>query len=75
MQASTSSLDRLKVTFDDSRAVSDAGLILAVALADKLGLGDLFDSHVDLGDRPGRANVGRKAMAIVASILAGGDCI
>lgn len=75
MQASTTSLDRLKVTFDDSRAVSDAGLILPVTLAEKLGLRDLFDSHVDLGDRPGRANVGRKAMAIVASILAGGDCI
>jgi hypothetical protein len=75
MQAPTSALECLIVTFDDSNAVSNSGLILPITLAGKLGLRDLFDSHIDLEDRPGRANVGRKAMAIVASILAGGDCI
>ncbi|KJF17418.1 transposase [Acidithrix ferrooxidans] len=75
MRASTSALECLIVTFDDSNAVSNSGLILPITLAGKLGLRDLFDLHIDLDDRPGRANVGRKAMAIIASILAGGDCI
>ena len=44
-----------------------------MTLGEKLGLRDLFDTRVDLRNRPGRANVGNKAMAIVASLLAGGD--
>ena len=31
--------------------------------------------HVDLGDAPGRANPGDKLLTLVASALAGGDCI
>ena len=31
--------------------------------------------HLDLGDAPGRANTGDKMMTLVASALAGGDCI
>ncbi len=34
-----------------------------------------MDSHLDLGDAPGRANVGDKMLTLVASALAGGDCI
>ena len=34
-----------------------------------------MDSHVDLGDAPGRANTGDKTLTLVASALAGGDCI
>ena len=30
---------------------------------------------MDLGDAPGRANTGDKMMTLVASALAGGDCI
>ena len=44
-------------------------------LAHHLGLGELVDCHVDLGDAPGRANAGDKMMTLVASALAGGDCI
>jgi hypothetical protein len=40
-----------------------------------LGLGDLVESHVDLGDASGRANAGDKLLTLVASALAGGDCI
>ena len=31
--------------------------------------------HLDLGNAPGRANTGDKMMTLVASALAGGDCI
>ena len=34
-----------------------------------------MDRHVDLGDAPGRANAGDKLLTLVASALAGGDCI
>jgi len=45
--------DRLSVTFDDHGLVGHAGLILVATLAARLGLGDLVDSTVRLGDRPG----------------------
>ena len=67
--------DRIQVAFDDHRLVANAGLILPVTLAQRLGLGELVDNYVDLGDAPGRANVGDKMMTLVASALAGGDCI
>ena len=67
--------DRIHVAFDDHRLVANAGLLLPVTLAHHLGLGDLVDCHVDLGDAPGRANAGDKMLTLVASALAGGDCI
>ena len=67
--------DRIHVAFDDHRLVANAGLILPVTLAHHLGLGELVDRHVDLGDAPGRANAGDKLPTLVASALAGGDCI
>ncbi len=67
--------DRIKIAFDDHRLVANAGLLLPVTLAHHLGLGELVDHHVDLGDAPGRANGGDKLLTLVASALAGGDCI
>ena len=67
--------DRIHVTFDDHRLVANAGLLLPVTLAGRLGLSELVDSHLDLGDAPGRANAGDKMLTLVASALAGGDCI
>ena len=67
--------DRIRVAFDDHRLVANAGLLLPASLALRLGLLELADSHVDLGDAPGRANTGDKLMTLVASALAGGDCI
>ena len=67
--------DRIDVAFDDHRLVANAGLILPVTLAHHLGLGELVDNNVDLGDAPGRANAGDKFLTLVASALAGGDCI
>ena len=72
---SSHSLDRLDVAFDDDRLVADAGLLLPATLAHHLGLKALVDEHLDLGDKPGRANGGDKVLTLVASALAGGDCI
>ena len=67
--------DRIQISFDDHRLVANAGLLLPVTLAQHLGLRELVDNQVDLGDVPGRANPGDKMMTLVASVLAGGDCI
>ena len=67
--------DRIDVAFDDHRLVANAGLILPTTLARHLGLPQLVDQRLDLGDAPGRANTGDKIMTLVASALAGGDCI
>ena len=72
---SSHSLDRLDVAFDDDRLVADAGLLLPATLAHHLGLRELVDEHLDLGAKPGRANVGDKLLTLVMSALAGGDCI
>ena len=67
--------DRIRILFDDHRLVANAGLLLPVTLARHLGLREVVDSHVDLGDAPGRANPGDKLLTLVASALAGGDFI
>ena len=67
--------DRIHVAFDDHRLVANAGLLLPATLAFRLGLPQLVDRHLDLGRAPGRANTGDKLMTLVASALAGGDCI
>ena len=72
---SSHSLDRLDTTFDDDRLVADAGLLLPATLAAHLGLKRLVEEHLHLGKAPGRANVGDKFLTLVASALAGGDCI
>ena len=67
--------DRIQITFDDHRLVANAGLILPATLAWRLGLPQLVDRRLDLGHATGRANTGDKMMTLVASALAGGDCI
>ena len=67
--------DGIRIAFDDHRLVANAGLILPATLALHLGLPQLVDRHLDLGDAPGRANPGDKISTLVASALAGGDCI
>ena len=68
-------LDRIQIAFDDHRLVNNAGLLLPATLALNLGLRQLVDHHLDLGDAPRRANAGDKMMTLIASALAGGDCI
>ena len=67
--------DRIQIAFDEHRLVANAGLILPTTLARHLGLPQLVDQRLDLGNAPGRANTGDKIMTLVASALAGGDCI
>ena len=67
--------DRIRILFDDHRLVANAGLLLPATLARHLGLRELVDHHLDLGGAPGRANTGDKLMTLVASAMAGGDCI
>ena len=72
---SSHSLDRLDTAFDDDRLVADAGLLLPATLAHRLGLRELVEGHLDLGERAGRPNAGDKLCTLVFSALAGGDCI
>lgn len=72
---SSHTLDATAATFDDGHLIAGAGLIQPATLAQHLGLGELFDTHVDLGAEAGHANVGDKAMTIIHSALAGGDSI
>ena len=67
--------DRIRIAFDDHRLVANAGLIIPSTLALRLGLPQLLRKYLDLGNAPGRANTGDKMMTLVASALAGGDCI
>ena len=66
--------DRIKISFDNHRLLANAGLLLPVTLAQHLGLRELVDNHVDLGDAPRRANMADEVLTLVASALAGGDC-
>ena len=52
--------DRIQITFDDRRLVANAGLLLPATLARHLGLPELVQQRLDLGDAPGRANAGDK---------------
>lgn len=63
-------LDRIAVTFDDDRAVADAGLVLTGTLVQRLGLEEVVDDIVDVGYRPGR-----KLLTLTHALVAGGDCI
>ena len=58
---------RIHIAFDDHRLVSNAGLILPATLALHLGLPELVQQRLDLGNAPGRANTGDKMMTLVAS--------
>ena len=56
--------DRIQIAFDDHRLVANAGLILPATLAPHLGLPQLVDRHLDLGEAPGRANTGDKMLTL-----------
>ncbi len=74
--AGPSSLDSVRVAFDEQRLVSDAGLLLTATLADRLGLEELVNESVWLGHKiPGAVLPGRKVMSLVHGMLAGADRI
>jgi hypothetical protein len=63
------------VLFDDERVVANAGVLLPVVLAGRLGIEGLVDRTVDLGGRAGAANPGRKVMSLLSAMALGADCI
>lgn len=67
--------DSAAVVFDDERAVANAGVMLPAALATKLGIEALVEECVDLGERPGAPNPGRKTMTLLSAMALGADCI
>jgi Transposase DDE domain group 1 len=69
-------LDGVRVSFDDERVVSDAGIVLAATLATRLGIEALAARFVRLRrDRAGAGNAGRKVMALVFAMALGADSI
>ena len=75
MKASSHNLDRLRIDFDAPGLVANAGLVLPATLAQHLGLPALLRQHVQLGKVDGAANPDRKALTVVASLLAGGEWV
>ena len=67
--------DATRVVFDDARVVANAGVLLSAVLAERLGIEALVDGAVDLGERLGGANPGRKVMTLVSAMALGADCI
>ena len=69
--------DRTRIVFDEQRPErTDAQLREHTeTIGQRMGLRELVDRHLDLGGAPGRANTGDKLLTLVASALAGGDCI
>jgi hypothetical protein len=67
-------LDRIQVVADDENGVSDAGLLVAATLGQRLGLGALLREHLTVPGSAG-ANPDRKSLTLIHSLLAGGDCI
>ena len=74
--AGPASLDSVRISFDEPRLVSDAGLLVTATLAGRLGIEELVNESVWLGYRtPGAALPGRKVMSLVHGMLAGADRI
>jgi len=68
-------LDAVEVAFDDERVVSDAGIMLAATLAERLGIEDLVDDCVHLGVRGAASRAGRKVMVLIYAMVLGADSI
>ena len=68
-------LDRLRVVFDDERAVANVGLLLPATVASRLEIERLVDETVDLGERAGAARPGRKVLTLCHAMLLGADSI
>ncbi len=64
-------LAAIETTFDEDNLVANAGLLAPAALAQKLGVAELVDEHLQLpADAVGRANGGTKAMTVIGAMLA-----
>ena len=52
--------DRIRIAFDDTRLVNNAGLLFPATLALHLGLSQLVQAHLDLGRCAGAGQHGRQ---------------
>src|SRR3982075_1035563 len=69
-------LDGVRISFDDERVVSDAGIALVATLAGRLGIERLAGRLVRVRrGQPGASNAGRKVMALIYAMLLGADSI
>jgi Transposase DDE domain group 1 len=74
--AGPANLDSVRISFDEQRLVSDAGLLVTATLAARLGIEELVNESVWLGyQTPGASLPGRKVMSLVHGMLAGADRI
>jgi hypothetical protein len=74
--AGPASLDSVRVQFNDQRLVSDAGLLIAATLAERLGIEETVNESVWLDPRaPGAALPGRKVMTLVHGMVTGANSI
>src|SRR6195952_4507340 len=62
------------MVFDDPNLVSHAGLVPAMAIAERAGLIELADRHLTVAGGPGHA-AGLKVSALVAGMVTGADSI
>jgi hypothetical protein len=67
-------LGRTSTVFDEPNLVSSAGLVPALALADRAGLQGLVDEHLSVPTDKG-ANAGLKVSSLVGGMVAGADSI
>ena len=67
--------DSVGVEFDDERLIANAGLVLIATLARRLGIGQLVEETVRLGERAGASRPGRKVLSLIHAIAAGADSI
>jgi hypothetical protein len=63
------------VVFGDDHATANAGLALVAMCSQALGIEDATNAYVDLGDRSGASQPGRKILTLLHSMVVGGDCI
>lgn len=69
---SSRSLGQLDAAFDGTQLVGDPGLLLPATFAPHLGLKQLVERFLNLGDRPGQVNRGDKLSSCRRSA---GDCM
>jgi len=67
--------DSVGVEFDDERLIANAGLVLIATLGRRLGIEQMVDKMVRLGERAGAAQPGRKVLSLIHAIAAGADSI
>ncbi len=66
---------RFRVRFDDRKTVPNAGLVIPLRLADRLGVTPVLNGLLSGTDRRQKPNGGAKAMNLVAMLLSGGEFI